>query len=507
MNPLYTYNGLDAACALECRNAFWDELEKYQFQETYELTMGLLEPVLFMQTRGLRVDRAGMASLSETISKRLSELQEELNRLAGRQLNALSPKDCQQYFYLEKGIPPLHTRDGQVTTDDKALQRLARGTAKRPPLREASLVQEIRGLNKLLSTYLDIKFDPDGRLRCVYKLRGTKFGRLSSSSTVFGTGMNLQNLHPMVKRFIIPDDGYFFLEIDKRQAEWVVVAYLSGDPNMISVLQSGEDPHLHTASLMFKVPKELLREEAKLLGTESDPLVIRQLRRDHPGLSQYVDVLPRSMSGRQMGKKSNHALNYGEGYVKFSLEAEIDEAEAKRVVNLYHSVYPGVRQWHESVKRQLMKDRTLVNCFGRRIRFMDEWGDALFRSAYSALPQSTVVDGLNIGLRRIYGDDRLTSKSGYNIDILAQVHDSLLMQVPVSAIDRLEEIFSLVDEYSSPVMEYGGRKFRIATDMKVGLNWGRYGGDNEVGMKESPNPGEAVKWLKDAFSKIGSPLI
>ena len=93
-----------------------------------------------------------------------------------------------------------------------------------------------------------------------------------------------------------------------------------------------------------------------------------------------------------MGKKSNHGLNYDEGYNTFALINEIEIAEAKRIVNLYHSIYPGIRQWHEFIKRQLSTDRTLTNCFGRKIRFFDGWSDSLFKAAYSALPQSTVAD-------------------------------------------------------------------------------------------------------------------
>jgi hypothetical protein len=48
-----------------------------------------------------------------------------------------------------------------------------------------------------------VAFDADGRLRCSWNPRGTKFGRLSSSQTIFGTGMNLQNLSPKFKGFIV----------------------------------------------------------------------------------------------------------------------------------------------------------------------------------------------------------------------------------------------------------------------------------------------------------------
>jgi DNA polymerase I-like protein with 3'-5' exonuclease and polymerase domains len=67
-------------------------------------------------------------------------------------------------------------------------------------------MQDVRTLNKLGSGYLDVQLDPDERLRCSYNPRGTKFGRLSSSETVMGTGLNMQNLDPSFKAFIVPDE-------------------------------------------------------------------------------------------------------------------------------------------------------------------------------------------------------------------------------------------------------------------------------------------------------------
>jgi len=191
------------------------------------------------------------------------------------------------------------------------------------------------------------------------------------------------------------------------------------------------------------------------------------------------------MSGRQCGKKSNHGLNYDEGYRQFGLLNEMEEREAKRVHAMYHSIYPGIHMWHDSIQRQLSKNRTLVNCFGRAVRFLGRWDDSLFKSAYAMIPQSTVVDGLNQGMVKIYRDKWITQYQ--DVDILAQVHDSILLQVPLSMLskpDTCKKFLSLLYEYTSPEMEYNGRKFKIASDMKAGLNWGEHSKDNKNGMQD-----------------------
>lgn len=479
-----TYNALDAACTFECREGFWDQL-KDGFQPAYDMTVELFPVLMFMQTRGIRVDLETMEVVKTDITRAMEVAQEELNKLCGRSLNVNSSKDCATYFYVELGIPPYYNGTS-VTTDDLALQRLTRGTAKRPGLRQAKLVQEIRGLQKLKGTYLEIEFDKDSRMRCSYNPRGTKFGRLSSSKTIFGTGTNMQNLPQEFKKFLLADEGYVLWEVDKRQAEWVVVAYLSNDANMLSVIEAGTDTHVHTASLMFEADPQIVEYEAKLVGNSTDQDFISEVRGNDELLAKYTGNFPRNMSARQCGKKSNHGLNYDEGPNQFALINEIEIVEAKRVVAMYHRIYPGIRGgYYIWVQHQLKQGRTLTNCFGRKVRFMDAWGPDLWKAAYSMLPQSTVVDSLNKGMIKIYNDTWLTRD--LNIDVLAQVHDSVLLQVPLSVVQGSEfaEVKARVYDYVSPELCYNQRKFKLATDSKMGLNWGGWNEtSNPLGMRE-----------------------
>lgn len=498
------YSALDAACTLEVHNGFWGMLEP-QFTAANDMTMNILPVLMFMQTRGIKVNKAALDDTKVDVLEKAAELQEELNEKCGRALNVNSPKDCQAYFYDELGIPPYRNAAGKPTVDDLALQRLVRGTVARPGLRQAKLVQEIRGLQKLYGTYLNLEFDTDGRLRCSYNPRGTKFGRLSSSKTIFGTGTNFQNLPQEFKKFLVADEGYVFLEVDKRQAEWVVVAYCTGDANMIAAVESGIDVHTHTASLMYEVPPELIKHEHKLNGHSTSADAIASHRTGDSLVAKFLreskKSWPRTMSLRQCGKKSNHGLNYDEGPNGFAMINEIDQAEAKRIVSMYHEIYPGIRIWYESIKRQLQKDRILTNCFGRSVRFLGAWNDNLWKSAYSMLPQSSVVDSLNRGMQNLYDDPAVSGINGANADILAQVHDSVLMQVPIAFLKdrtRFEWLREKIREETSPTLEYNGREFKIASDYKFGLNWGEYNKDkNPAGMQEFEDYESFLKALSE----------
>ncbi len=485
------YSALDAACTKEIHDRFWEELGP--FQAAYDLTIKIIPVLMFMQARGVKVNRAALNETKADVLKAAAEKQAELNSLTGSPLNVNSSKQCQEYFYGKLGIPPYKNADGNPCVDDKALARLVRGTAARPGLRQAKLVQEIRGLQKLYSTYLNMEFDADDRMRASYNPRGTKFGRLSSSKTIFGTGTNMQNLPAEFKKFLVPDEGYVFMEFDKRQAEWIVVAYCAGDANMMEAIEKGLDVHTHTACKMFNVTPEIVKKEAKLVGHTSDVEYISEMRFSDADVIEAIKASgkqwPRSMSLRQAGKKSNHGLNYDEGFNGFAMINEISPTDAKVIVNGYHAIYPGIRLWYEHIKRELMKDRCLTNCFGRTVRFLDAWGDSLWKSAYSMIPQSTVVDSLNQGLSELYDDPRVCGTSGANMDILAQVHDSGLTQVPIAWLrvrENYDWLIERIRDATSPMLHYSGRDFKIATDFKFGFgNWGEYNKDkNPIGMQE-----------------------
>lgn len=485
------YSALDSACTLEAHDKFWVDITP-TFAPANDMTMNILPVLMFMQTRGIKVNRTALDETKVEVLNSAAEKQSELDAICGRKLNVNSPKDCQAYFYDELGIPPYRNAEGRPTVDDLALQRLVRGTVARPGLRQAKLVQEIRGLQKLYGTYLNLEFDADDRLRCSYNPRGTKFGRLSSSKTIFGTGTNFQNLPQEFKKFLVADEGYVFMEVDKRQAEWVAVAYLTNDANMIAAVEGGLDVHTHTASLMFDVSPAVIKKEHKLNGHTTNADTIYENRINDPDIAEAMrkspKQWPRSMSLRQCGKKSNHGLNYDEGPNGFAMINEIDQAEAKRIHSGYHEIYPGIKIWYDDVKAELQRcGRTLTNCFGRTVRFLGGWADDLWKSAYSMKPQSTIVDGLNIGMQKIYDSD-LCSVDRYNADILAQVHDSILMQIPIQFLRdqwNFEYFRERVRGYTSPDMIYNSRTFQIASDFKFGMNWSGYDKDkNPNGMQE-----------------------
>jgi DNA polymerase I-like protein with 3'-5' exonuclease and polymerase domains len=224
-----------------------------------------------------------------------------------------------------------------------------------------------------------------------------------------------------------------------------------------------------------------------------------------------LPYLIRNMSMRQCGKKSNHGLNYDERYRTFALINDMLERDAKRIIDKYHSIYPGIRQAYDRIKNQLSRNRTLTNPFGRKYKFLGKWDDSTFKQAYSYLPQSTVGDVLNGfghdgGICGLYYDQHKHEPLS-KLEQLIQVHDSLLCQYPIDKLWDMAYTCLLVKDYLEPTIRYEER-FYIETDLKIGMNWGEMqkvplGSDHH---QMFTNLKGAIQLCQAGNSTTGSPL-
>lgn len=476
IEDLKVYNAKDVAVTYECMKQI-EKVMPEEYKPSYRRRIDTYPFLIYMQLRGIKVNTSELEVVKNELEGKSEEKQLELNSIVGHELNVNSSKQLQQYFYVEKNISPfINRKTGSITVDDKALKRLTAGTKTRPPLKEALLVHQIRGINKLISTYIEIDLDEDKRLHCSYNPAGTTSGRTSSSKTIFGTGSNTQNLPPSFKKLLIPDDNKCFIEFDKVQGEWVITAYLAQDPRMIEIVENDIDAHTETAYLAFGVSRELICDEARLVGHSTDTSFIEKIRARHfPTLKNKS--IPSSMSLRQAGKKSNHGFNYGLGPMQFAVQNEISPSDGKMLHSLYHVIYPGIRsRYYKYVEEKLKDNKTLYNLFGRPRRFLDITNLEMF--AY--IPQSTLVELVLMAMTKIYNDDETQI-----LDVLAHVHDSGMYQAPfqehvptvTSNIIHAHKAFNIE-------LEFMGKAFNIKTSSTIGLNWGEEGKENPTGMRE-----------------------
>jgi DNA polymerase-1 len=453
----WAYNCTDTLATAIAHPKQMAELEEQGNSRTYERQRLLIEPLTYMMERGIKVDLIGMEQESNESQEKLDKLQIELNTLAGKELNPNSPKQLKHYFYTELKHKP-YLKDRVPTTNEDAMKRLARKGVK-----EANVILEMRKIRKRKGTYLVTdKVDSDGRLRCYYNPVGTRYSRISSSKSIFGTGTNLQNWPHDILRYLIADPGYVFYSLDLSQFENRVVAYVGKIANMIETFEKKLDMHRKTASLIFdKLYEEINDDE------------------------------------RQDGKQSNHAFNYGYGPDSFSLKHEMPIDRARWIHQRYHEVYPELSSGYwRYVKDNLQSNRTLTNLFGRKTVFWGQWNDRLMNEAYSCIPQGTCGDLINErGLEYIYYNDHIF----HDIELLTQVHDSIGFQIPmrVPMIDVAYMLRMIIDSLSEQ-LEFEGTKFDVPVDLTIGFNLNK-GDGYEL---KSANIPEDVDTFADILSEV-----
>lgn len=454
----WTYNGMDTISTAASHPKQIDDLVAQDNIETYERQRLVIPPLIYMAHRGIKVDVAGIIAQRDKETKESEELTEQFKSIVGYDINPNSPQQLMDYFYKKLGHPPYKKRTAKgwvPTVDVDALKRLAR-----KGVEGARILQKIRKTNKRIGTYLDIKkIDPDGRYRSSYKPVGAETGRLSSGETIFGTGGNQQNWPHDLLQYFRFDDGYIGYSFDLSQAENRIVAYVGGIVPMIEAFERGIDLHKMTAALVFgKSIDEISDEEGS------------------------CDLGDGTASERQWGKKANHSLNYDFGYKSFALKYEMPESEAKWIIDQYHRAYPGVRQnYHAMVQNLLKTTRTITNCYGRKRLFM---GPVIpnpaggvpavachqtYKEAYAQIPQSTVADKINEdGVEFIYyHNDPLFIP----VELLTQIHDSIVLQIPISLSWRLHAmILTQIKRSLERIIYWHSSPVPIPADLAIGLN-------------------------------------
>ena len=299
------------------------------------------------------------------------------------------------------------------------------------------------------------------------------------------------------------------IEFDLAGAEWVVVAYMSGDQNMLDVIESGRSPHVVTGALISGASEDFVTVEYRLVGSNTDPDTIRN-KRSSLTIPHGI-FLPRSMSIRQAGKKSNHGCNYYMRYRRFALENEMPETDAKPIVEYYSErAYPGLKSYWEGTQATLRRDgRCLTNCLGRKVRIMGEWGVELWMAAYAFTPQSTVFDVCRTGMIRAYNDETLDF---YDMHLGAQVHDSLMSNYPMPTTQ--DEWYALarfmntmVHQHMKVPLRYTGavdmveRDFVLNAEAKLGLNWGEM-----HSIKVTQDLDDVIEQIKRAITPSQEPV-
>ncbi len=424
----------NAVLCLRLKPLLLKEVEEFgQMSLLEDVELPLVAVLADMEWQGARVDSNELHHLSLQLTERLHALEQQAFAIAGRQFNVSSPNQVGQILFDEMQIDPKarKTKGGAWSTAEDVLEKYAASV----PL--VQLILDIRGLKKLLATYIDALpklINPaTGKIHTTYNQTVTATGRLSS------TNPNLQNI-PIrtadgrdIRRAFIADPGCLLLSADYSQIELRLMADMSGDPVMIEAFLSGEDIHRATAAKIY-----------------------------HEALEDVTDTQ------RRNAKTANFGIIYGISTFGLSERLGIPRSEAKQLIDGYLRTYPRVAEYmNESIERARV-DGFVTTILGRR-RYLPDINSRsntvrsyAERNAINAPLQGSAADIIKLAM---VGIDAEIRRRGLRSRMIMQVHDELIFNV---CEDELAEMQQLVVEGMEKV--YKGR-VPLTAAAGVAANW------------------------------------
>ena len=277
-----------------------------------------------------------------------------------------------------------------------------------------------------------------GRIHCSFSQTVAATGRLSSSDP------NLQNIPVRTERgrrlraaFVPrePDEHgeWVLLAADYSQVELRILAHLSGDENLAQAFHEGRDIHSSTASFIF--------------GVEPDE----------------VDRTMRSQA-----KAINFGLIYGMGPQRLARETGLTVPEAKDFIERYFEAFPKVRGWIDGVLEGARETGYVETLMGRRRPMPDVTSsNQRVRSAAENAAVNTPVQGsaADIIKKAMIDLDGRLDASGLQAQLLLQVHDELVLEVPLAELEATTEMVKDAMEHAVDL------DVPLNVDFGHGANW------------------------------------
>ena len=429
---VYEYTAEDADITLQLKNVLEPKLKETGTENLFWNIEIPLVPVLAdMELNGVRLDTDALHDTSMIFTERMNRLEQQIYEKAGEIFNISSPKQVGDILFGKMQImeKPKKTKTGQYVTSEEVLQSLR---AKHPIVAD---ILDYRGLKKLLGTYVEalpkLINKRTGHIHTSFNQALTATGRLSSSDP------NLQNIPVRsedgkeIRKCFVPEQDCMFFSADYSQIELRIMAHLSGDENMIEAFRQGFDIHAATAAKIW-----------------------------------HKDIADVTSEERKKAKQANFGIIYGITTYGLAQRMEIDNREARELIEGYFATFPKVRAYMEQAKEEARRKGYAETLFGRR-RYLPDITSKngtvrgfAERNAINAPIQGSEADIIKIAMIRIwqrFKAENIRSK------MILQVHDELNFSVYPEEKERVEKI----------VLEEMQGAYQLQVPLIADAGWGK----------------------------------
>ena len=365
----------------------------------YEVVMPVARVFEKVEYGGLHIDMPKYRKTRKLLVRELKAVTDELNSLAGHEVNWNSPKQIGEVLFSELGLPcTVRTASGAPSTGEAALIALK----DKHPL--PNLIFRQRELQKKLSTYIDgwKEYMHGDKLYLSTKISGTVTGRFSSR-------LHQVPRDPQIRSLITAPPGWVFVCADYSQIELRLAAHISGDPTLISVFQEDGDVHSKTASIILgKNPNDLTKEE------------------------------------RKMAKAVNFGLLYGMGwrklveYAKVNYEVDMTDAQAQEFRRRFFETYFELPNWHQRCRDMVRRSGFVVSPSGRRRRLPGIYSpEPGIQAEAERQSINSPVQGFGSGDLKAMALVEIAQNTDWgSVRIKGEVHDSILLWIREESLAR-----------------------------------------------------------------------
>ena len=392
-----------------------------------ELLMPASRVLSEIERRGIMIDQDHIGDVADTMFQELSDIDNEMHNLVGREFNPQSWQQVSQIMYEDRRLPKQHAKVRQKSkggTSSEYLEWFADKNADQ----FCSLMIRRRKLGKLVSTYVDKIGDvaTEGIIHATFNLIGTVSGRLASQDP------NMQNIprESVVRSIFRSRPGYLLIQADYSQAELRWMAYMSEDPTLIGIY-ADTDRDLH----------------------------------DEVSLQLYGENF--TYEDRIRAKAVNFGIAYGRTPQSISAEYGMSVLEARGILNNWFKQFSGVKSWIDGQHTKALQGKPITTPMGRSwTHSMVTKGnkEEVRKSSVNWPIQGSASDCTTYAMIKMH--EPLKEIGAWQ---LVPVHDSVLVEVPEDRVDRAVEIMRNIMPETPPQVNM---PFEYQIDVEVGQRWG-----------------------------------
>src|SRR6266850_942366 len=417
LEEFYRYNAKDAYGTALSFLALIHEMPEWAINN-YLLEFPLVYPCLLAEMTGIQVEKERFNNTKEILNAKMEAKLFNLRKMVANPSYNPSSWQQTQKLFIALGSKDI-TSTGKVGRDK---------VSSRHPLNKKILttIGKYREERKLATSYTkDSIFYPESN-NVLYQLNphGTDTSRLASQESHFWCGLQIQNIPrdkkdaESIKQMFCAPDGFYLGEADGKQAEARDTAYLSGDLNLISVVESDKDFHAINVERFFGIPyNQIINERGIVINKDIRELSKRVNHGSNNNLTswqKFIDIL-----GIELVLNAQKLL-------KLPASWTIKQV-AEYLVKSYDRAYPTLRtDYYDYLVHTVESSHLLVGqtgwtryCFGHPAKVKHE------KSVYAAHPQQCLnAQWLNKGWRRVFYEIAMQNPLDFRLH--AQIHDSIL---------------------------------------------------------------------------------